>query len=58
MGHRDDGRDDLGVFLVGVDFEDEAAIDLEGVDGKATQIAKRGIASAEIVERDTDTRFS
>ena len=41
MGHRDDGRDDLGVFMVGVDLEDETAIDLEGVDRKAAQIAER-----------------
>ena len=51
MGHRDDGRDDLGVFRVGVDFEDEAAIDLEGVDGKAAQIAEGGIASRRLSPR-------
>ena len=41
MRHRDDRRDDLGIFLVLVNLHNEAAIDLERVDGEAPQIAER-----------------
>ena len=40
MGHGDDRRDDLGVFFIGINFDNETAIDFQRIDGKAAQITE------------------
>src|SRR3569623_3386898 len=51
--HGNDGGDDGGIVLIGLDVADEGAIDLEGANGKTLEIAQRGIASAEVVDGET-----
>src|SRR3569833_987154 len=48
--HGDDGGDNGGIVLIGLDVADESAIDLEGAYGKTLEIAQRGIAGAEVVD--------
>ena len=53
-GDIDDRLDDAGRALRLADIGDEAAVDLDLVEREALQIAQRGIAGAEIVERNAD----
>src|SRR3954451_8905923 len=48
----DDGLHDAGGAVGAGDVADEATVDLDLVEREAVQIAQRGIAGAEIVERD------
>ena len=48
----DGAHDGEGVHIGRRQIADEAAIDLDLVEGKLAQIAQRGIAGAEIVQRD------
>ncbi len=54
-GDVDHGPHDAGRSAGFGDVGDEAAIDLDLVERETLQIAQRGIAGAEIVQRDTDT---
>ena len=53
LGERHDGGDRRGgARLAATQRPDEALVDLDGVDRQPAEIAKRGIAGAEVVERD------
>ena len=54
MRHGDDGGGDRLVVRVGGDVADELLVDLEGVDRQALEVGKRGIAGAEVVDREGD----
>src|SRR5438105_1996333 len=51
MTERRDGRDDGAVGGVRTEPGDEAPVDLEGVDREAFEVAERGVAGAEVVDR-------
>src|ERR1700754_4294345 len=53
-GNVDDRLHDAGRSVMLRYVVDEAAIDLDLVEGEALQIAQRRIAGAEVVERDAD----
>src|SRR5690242_11775348 len=58
MGHRDDGRDerhDRRVFQHG---DDEGAVDLERVYRELGEVTERGIAGAEVVDRDAQSEHA
>ena len=53
-----DDRPDHGAALFGtglIDLVDEAAVDLEEVDGEGTQVRQRRVSGAEIVDRELDS---
>ena len=52
--HADHVRD-LGRGRIPIDAADEAAVDLDAVERKGAEIAQRGIAGTEIVERERRT---
>ena len=55
LGEGDDGADDRGVAAARLGgAADEALVDLDLVERRLLQIAERGIAGAEIVEREAD----
>src|SRR3954463_6138578 len=54
VGELGDRPDDRARPLAGEEIMDEAAVDLQFVEREALQITERGIAGAEIVERDAD----
>ena len=49
---RDDGADDLGLILALAQSAEEGAVDLDAVDGEASQIAEARVARAEVIEVD------
>ncbi len=50
----DDRFGDRGALRSAVEFRGEAEVDLEDVDRQAGQVLQRGVAGAEVVERDAD----
>src|SRR5271168_3443759 len=52
MGERDDCAHDGSVLRARSHLLDKAAVDLELVDRKATQVAHAGVAGAEVIDRD------
>src|SRR3954471_10106250 len=52
LRQREDGVDDLQRLLGLADALDEAAVDLQGVDGELVQVGERRVAGAEVVEVD------
>ena len=53
-GHVHDRADDGRVVRIRPEPGDEAAVDLDLVDGKALEVAHRGVAGAEVVDGQTD----
>src|SRR5882724_9646928 len=53
-GEREDGVDDLQGVVGRADALDEAAVDLQRVDGELVQVAERAVSGAEVVEIDAD----
>src|SRR3954447_20413845 len=53
-GHVADGADDRLVPPVGVQILDEGAVDLDDVDLKFLQVGERGVAGAEVVDREPE----
>src|SRR3569623_1959019 len=58
LAHDDDGARNGGVLGVARNVADEGAGDLESIDGKAAQVAERGIAGAEIVDSETHAELA
>ena len=54
LGERDDRLRDRGVVGVGRDVLDERLVDLEGADREALEVAERGVAGPEVVDREPD----
>src|SRR6478752_5872297 len=48
VGEGDDGGDDRHLLRIFGHIVDERAIDLEGVEGQAAEVAERGVAGAEV----------
>ena len=57
LGQRDHRGHDGGLDRVLVDVAHEAAVDLDDVDGKPGQVPERGMARAEVVDREPDTQL-
>src|SRR5256885_298105 len=55
--HRDDGRADRGVIRVPPEIRHERAVDLERLDREMLEVRERGVAGAEIVDRDVYTEL-
>jgi len=51
VGEGDDGAGDGGVVVVVGQAGDERLVDLQDVDGQALEVAERGVAGAEVVDR-------
>ncbi|MCY1276714.1 hypothetical protein D9M70_253820 [compost metagenome] len=51
VGHGDDGAGDLRVLFAVGQAVDEAAVDLQHVDGELLEVVERGIAGAEVIHR-------
>ena len=54
MGKRDEVRRDRGVLRLLLHAVDEGAVDLDHVHREVAQLAERGEAGAEVVDRDAD----
>ena len=54
LRHRDDRRDDRSAAVIGFDFREEAAVDLQVIDREFAQVAQRRVAGAKVIERDGD----
>ena len=52
VGQTDDRRDDRGVAGIGAEAAHERTVDLHGVDREPLQVAERGVAGAEVVDRE------
>src|SRR5215471_10047682 len=50
--HGDDGADDRDVLRRGGEITEERAVDLERVDAEVPYVPERGVAGAEVVDRD------
>ncbi len=58
MRHRDHRGGEFAIGPTPRDPAHEGAIDLEAIDREAAQVAERGVAGAEIVERDLEAAAS
>ena len=57
MGHVDDVADQIALDPVRQDIVDERFVDLERADRQTPQVGERGVAGAEVVQRDLDAQF-
>jgi len=55
VGEDDDGADDRQVRAGPADAGNKGSVDLDRVDGDVAQVAERGVAGAEVVDRQADT---
>jgi hypothetical protein len=57
-GQGQDGPGDGNILRVAGQILDEATVDLQGIDGQALQVAERGIAGAEVIDRHPDAELA
>ena len=57
VGHVDDVADQIALDPVRQDIVDERLVDLERADRQTPQVGERGVAGAEVVQRDLDAQF-
>src|SRR5580658_3497929 len=58
VAESDDRPDDCSVVVPSVQVGDEAAIDLETLDGEPLQVTERGVPGAEVVYLDMEAQLS
>nr|GFB67140.1 hypothetical protein [Tanacetum cinerariifolium] len=56
VGHGDDRAGDLCVLFAGRQTVDEGAVDLQHIDRELLEVVQRGIAGAEVVDRDAQAQ--